>query len=119
MKTIGVLGGLGPQATEDFEARVHAVAQRLIPIAVESIPPDLQEQFDGSVIALYEGAAGPGARMVAREAVDFPRRQTVDGIVLGCTDLPLLLDQDVAEPSVIDPTQLLAEAAVREAMLEA
>src|SRR6476659_5918413 len=31
MKTIGVLGGLGPQATMDFEARVHAVSQRLIP----------------------------------------------------------------------------------------
>src|SRR5215211_7007362 len=31
MKTIGVLGGLGPQATIDFEARVHAVSQRLIP----------------------------------------------------------------------------------------
>ena len=30
MKTIGVLGGLGPQATMDFEARVHRVAQRLI-----------------------------------------------------------------------------------------
>ena len=29
MKTIGVLGGLGPQATMDFEARVHRVAQRL------------------------------------------------------------------------------------------
>ena len=31
MKTIGVLGGLGPQATMDFEARVHVVSQRLIP----------------------------------------------------------------------------------------
>ncbi len=31
MKTIGVLGGIGPQATMDFEARVHRVAQRLIP----------------------------------------------------------------------------------------
>lgn len=31
MKAIGVLGGLGPQATMDFEARVHAVSQRLIP----------------------------------------------------------------------------------------
>jgi aspartate racemase len=29
--TIGVLGGLGPQATMDFEARVHRVAQRLLP----------------------------------------------------------------------------------------
>src|SRR5215212_6256116 len=31
MKTIGVLGGFGPQATMDFEQRVHRVAQQLIP----------------------------------------------------------------------------------------
>lgn len=31
MKTIGVLGGLGPQATMDFELRVHRIAQRTIP----------------------------------------------------------------------------------------
>ena len=30
-KTIGVLGGIGPQATMDFEARVHFAAQRLVP----------------------------------------------------------------------------------------
>src|SRR5262245_56977104 len=28
---MGVLGGLGPQATMDFEARVHQAAQRLVP----------------------------------------------------------------------------------------
>jgi aspartate racemase len=31
MKTIGVLGGLGPQATMEFEARVHRAAQQLVP----------------------------------------------------------------------------------------
>jgi aspartate racemase len=31
MLTIGVIGGMGPQATMDFEARIHAVSQRMIP----------------------------------------------------------------------------------------
>ncbi len=31
MKTIGVLGGIGPQATMDFEARLHREAQRCLP----------------------------------------------------------------------------------------
>src|SRR3954447_16248667 len=31
MKTIGILGGLGPQATIDFELRLHTVAQKHIP----------------------------------------------------------------------------------------
>src|SRR4051812_47819032 len=30
MKTIGILGGLGPQATDDFLVRVHAVAQQAL-----------------------------------------------------------------------------------------
>jgi aspartate/glutamate racemase len=30
MKIIGVLGGLGPQATMDFEARIHRISQQLI-----------------------------------------------------------------------------------------
>ena len=31
MRTLGVLGGIGPQATIDFESRVHAVSQERIP----------------------------------------------------------------------------------------
>ena len=31
MKTIGILGGISPQATMDFEVRLHQAAQRLIP----------------------------------------------------------------------------------------
>jgi aspartate racemase len=40
MRTIGVLGGMGPQATMDFEARVHAAAQQVVPQHVnEGYPP--------------------------------------------------------------------------------
>ncbi|NKB88195.1 MAG: amino acid racemase [Acidobacteria bacterium] len=40
MRTIGVLGGMGPQATIDFERRLHRSAQALLPIHVnEGYPP--------------------------------------------------------------------------------
>jgi aspartate racemase len=40
MKRIGVLGGVGPQATMDFEARLHAAAQALeVGFANEAYPP--------------------------------------------------------------------------------
>ncbi len=46
MKTIGVLGGLGPQATMDFEARVHRAAQKLIPqLKNAGYPPMLVYYF--------------------------------------------------------------------------
>ena len=40
MKTIGILGGMGPQATMDLEMRIHKVAQQLLPSAQNSgYPP--------------------------------------------------------------------------------
>jgi aspartate racemase len=40
----------------------------------------------------------------------------VEGIILGCTEIPLLLGEAADGPDLINPLQLLAEAAVRFAM---
>ncbi|HEX8598994.1 MAG TPA: aspartate/glutamate racemase family protein [Chloroflexia bacterium] len=231
MKTIGVLGGLGPQATMDFEARVHAVSQRLIPpransgyppmivyyhrtapivvdedgkpivpiemhpalrekleafgtladflvitansphvlkdifeqvsglkvlsiidvtleearnrgwgklgvlglgeprvymapldelgVPYETLSGDLEElrnRLDRSIIALMEGRAGPGETAVAMEAVEALRGKGVEGLILGCTEIPLLLGEAAEAPDLINPATLLAEAAVRYAV---
>jgi aspartate racemase len=228
MKTIGVLGGLGPQATMDFEARAHAVSQRLIPgdgnrgyppmvvwyhryppvvtaddgtpvrpfqtdprlldaarrlgtwadflvitsngvhyfqeeieaaagrpvlsmidltlddverrgwrrvgaltyvepgiyrlplerrgLACELIGDDQQERLNEVIHAYAAGQAGPAASAVVAAAVETLRRRQVDGIILGCTELPLLLGTDTDVPNLINPMELLAEAAVRHAI---
>jgi aspartate racemase len=228
MKTIGVLGGLGPQATMDFESRVHAVAQRLIPpdgnrgyppmVVYYFRQPPVVTHADGSPIfpvqvnpALLEAAARLGAvadflvitsngvhmmqapieeaagrpvlsmvditlaevrrrelrkvgvleyygsgvyqrpleqlgipyvvlpaeqqtqlnhaihvytegretaadRRVTEDAVAWLRAQGTDGIILGCTEIPLLLDPALDAPDLINPGALLAEAAVRHAV---
>jgi aspartate racemase len=231
MKTIGVLGGLGPQATMDFERRVHQVAQQLLPahgnsgyppmvvhycrhppvlldadgrtllpiqpdprllqaaralgqladflvvtsngvhlmqpeleqaadrpilsmievtlaevarrgwrrvgvlaytsprvyaqpleqrgLAWESIDAALQTALDESIMAVMEGRAGTQATEHARRAVQALRARGVDGIILGCTEIPLLLADNLDDPDLLNPTALLAEAAVRHAMAEA
>jgi aspartate racemase len=228
MKTIGVLGGMGPQATMDFEARVHAVSQRLLPqrgnsgyppmivsyyralpmlvdeqnrpleprqpdprlleavkklgacadflvvpsnaphqfqpeleeasglkvlnmidlvihevrqrgwkyigvlgfgeptvyltplrhldIGCETISAALSHQLDQAILAVMEGRAGPKEQSIARIAIERMRLQQVDGTILGCTELPLLLQEQTEAPDLINPLHLLAEAAVREAM---
>jgi hypothetical protein len=61
LKTIGVLGGLGPQATMDFESHVHLVAQRLIPPnANGSRTPvtSVLERHVGGAAAGLQNAAG-------------------------------------------------------------
>jgi aspartate racemase len=231
MKTIGVVGGLGPQATMDFESRVHLVSQRLIPqsansgyppmvvyyhrhapfmtdehhkpilpfqlephlkvvlgklgemvdflvitangphilrdfieeasgrevlsiidvtveevrrrgwqrvgvlalgepkvyqpalsragIACEALPGEtggLRDKLDNAIIQLMAGQAGPEGRELAVEAVEALRARGVHGIILGCTEIPLLLGDTAQAPDLINPAQLLAESAVRFAM---
>src|SRR3989344_2440720 len=41
-------------------------------------------------------------------------RQKAQAIILGCTDLPLIVTQDDSDIEIIDTTQVLAKAAVRE-----
>ena len=228
MKAIGVLGGIGPQATMDFEARLHAVSQRLIParenqgyppllvrylrhapvvldgdgapagprgldprlldaarqlgawadflvvtsngihrwqqeieaaagrpllsmidatldevgrrgwrsvgvltfiepgvyqepltergLACEVLGAEQQRRLDAVILPFMAGQGGPQASATVREAVDALRARGVDGVILGCTELPLLLGEDAAAPDLINPTQVLAEAAVRYAL---
>jgi aspartate racemase len=227
MRTIGVLGGIGPQATMDFEARVHAVTQRLAPVRynegyppmvsvylrhppvlvedgrptdpltldprmleaarrlgqwadlivipsntphyfldrlgeasgceilsmvdvtvteirrraaqpvglvglglprvyVERLeherlrtvtaPPELRRQLDTAILRLMEGRETVDDRAAARAAVDAVREAGAAVTLLGCTEIPLLLGDGAEASDLVNPAQLLAEAAVRAAI---
>jgi aspartate racemase len=230
MKTMGVLGGISPQATMDFEARVHRVSQALIPqdrnhgyppmmvwysrrlpirvdadgrpvtpreidpglveaaawlgprvdflvipcnaahvgtpqvaaaagrpvlsmidvvledvarrgwrgagvlgfggapaiyldplkasgVRCETIDASLQGRLDAAILRLMEGREGAPERETARAAVGTLRGQGVDGVVLGCTEIPLLLGGEADAKDLVHPAALLAEAAVRFAIV--
>jgi aspartate racemase len=230
MLTIGVLGGMGPQATTDFEARIHAASQRLIPafantgyppmvvvyhrrppfllnedrtpmlplrldpalleaaawlgaradfiviaanaphlfapqvedaagrsllsmidvtiaevarrgwdpvgvlgfgdprvpvyseplarhsIEAATIDARLQSGLDDAVLRTHEGRNTADSARAVRDAVDALRARCVPDIILGCTELPLLLGPDAGAPDLLNPATLLAEAAVRRAI---
>src|SRR5262245_53237827 len=228
MKTIGILGGMGPQATMDFEMRVHRVAQRLIPphfnggyppmvvfycrhapilvtdtgmpqrplrlnprmleaakrlggladfvvvpcngahlfqaeieqaagrkvlsmieatldevrrrrwqrvgvlglgdpvvytepmrrlgIAWETADAERRAALDGAVFRLIEGRDDAESAAAARAAVADLRARRVDGVILGCTEVPLLLREAAEAVDLINPAELLAEAAVKAAL---
>jgi aspartate racemase len=229
MKRIGVLGGISPQATMDFEARVHRAAQRLVaqewnrgyprmivwyhrqipvrlgadgrPLVPMEIDPDLieaaawlgqvadflvipcnaahvglkevtaaagcpvlsmidvtlgdvaarggarvgvlgfsaasplyleplrergvgcetidataQARLDAAIRAVMEGRDDKADAEAARDAVGMLRTRGVDRVLLGCTEIPLLLRDDGEAPDLINPAALLADAAVRHAI---
>lgn len=228
LKTIGVLGGIGPQATMDFEVRVHRISQRLVPqrhnsgypgmvvhycrhapavlteegepkrpfepdprlidaarwlgamtnflvipsnfthlfsrqieqaagipvlnmielvlaevarrrwtkvgvlgfglpkvyteplgamgIAYETLDPAKRSEMDLAIMSVMEGRDSASSTVFLEDCIGDLRAREVNGIVLGCTELPLLLPSVAGDADLINPVELLAEAAVRKAM---
>lgn len=78
------------------------------------LPKELSEILDNEgIYPIEEGANANDVGPVAHEVVEYLRKQKVDAIILGCTEVPILLGKAAEEPDIINPSQLLAEAAVK------
>lgn len=88
---------------------------KLPPLGLEIriIDAELQTRLDGAIMGLMEGNSGPEAAAPAREAVAQLRSMAVDGIILACSEIPLLLGEVDDKPDLVNPAQLVAEAAVQ------
>ncbi len=105
-RRVGVLGARG--APPPY---VDGLRQR--GIACERIDAALQQRLDAGIQAVMEGREGKEEREAARDAVHALRTRTVDAIVLGCTEIPLLLGDEAEASDLISPAALLADVAVR------
>lgn len=84
-------------------------------LGVECITPSerLVERMDNASWSLMEGKK-PNMRPVNEASREFSEK--ADGIILGCTEFPLLMHSGGDDYNIINSTQLLAEAAVRYAI---
>lgn len=105
-RRVGVLGAYG--APPPYVAALNGAA-----VNVEQIDARLQAPMDAGIRALMEGRAAKEHTEAARVAVDDLRARAVDAVVLGCTEIPLLLGDECDVPDLLNPAALLAEAAVR------
>ena len=85
-------------------------------VRCETVDATLQSGLDAGIRALMEGRDGPAETASARAAVQALRAARVEGVVLGCTEIPLLLGPDAEAGDLVNPVALLAEAAVRHAI---
>ena len=99
-----------------IETRLYHSALRERGIAAITLNPESQERLVDRAIALVKaGDLGPEPGELLAEGA---RRLVGDGaevVLAACTEIPLALDQAAVPVPLIDPTQLLAEAAVRAA----
>jgi aspartate racemase len=82
----------------------------------EILDPERRAALDRAIFRLMEGRDDNEGRRLARVAVERLRGRRVEGIVMGCTELPLLLREHAEAADLVNPAQLLAEAAVRLAL---
>jgi aspartate racemase len=85
-------------------------------IHCETIDAPLQDRLNAAIQAVAEGSEGKAETEAARTAVATLRAARVDGVVLGCTEIPLLLGEEAEAKDLVSPLALLAEAAVRRAI---
>jgi aspartate racemase len=103
---VGVLGfsGASPLYLDPLRRRgIHC----------ETIDATAQARLDGAIRAVMEGRDDKADTEAALAAVGTLRARGVEGVVLGCTEIPLLLRDEDEAADLINPAALLAEAAVR------
>jgi aspartate racemase len=81
----------------------------------ETLAEPKRQALDASILSVMEGRETDATRAIAHEAIAALRARWVDGTILGCTEIPLLLGDAAGSPDLLNPLELLAEAAVARA----
>jgi aspartate racemase len=112
IRRLGLLATSGTLQSRLFEAFFE-------PRGFSILTPDPAVQTSAVMQAIYavkHGEPPERPRRLIREAAEHLRARGAQAIITGCTEVPLVLrDGDLPVP-VIDPTWILAQAAVRRAL---
>jgi aspartate racemase len=108
LRAVGVLGGAGAIRLRQYQDRLEAKGLRAV------VPSDADQEAVVSVIyRVKAGDKGPAVRARIREVAERLAAAGAEVMFLGCTELPLVLADGEAAVPVLDPTAVLARAAVR------
>jgi aspartate racemase len=113
LKKLGILG-----TKYLMEGPVYP--SRLRNFGIESITPEEEQRNSINSIIFEELVKSKflyKSRNYFSEVIRQLKMQGCDGVVLGCTEIPLLIAQEDSELPVLDSTRLLARAALKKAVL--
>lgn len=108
-RRVGILGTKWLVASHVYP---HALASR----GIEAIRPRETERMHHIIMdELVLAVVKPDSIAYLQRMVDMLREAGCDAVVLGCTELPIVLGDHNASLPTLDSTRLLAAAALREA----
>ncbi len=111
LRAVGLLATIGTIRSGLYH---RALARRGIAV-VESTPAG-EARVQAAIKSVKAGDLGRGVRARVRSAAATLVRRGAGAIILGCTELPLVMAAGDAPVPVLDGTEILAAAAVREAL---
>ncbi len=92
---------------------------RHLGIACEIPEADDRERIDAIIFKeLVNGVFNEESRLYLNTVIRKLKEKGCDGVVLGCTEIPLLVDPEDCPLPALDSTRLLARAALRESLAE-
>jgi aspartate racemase len=109
------LGLTGTRWLVDSEVYPASLAAR----GLARVLPELVEREEIDRIIMEELVCGvfrPESRVFVQRALERMKQAGCDAVVLGCTELPLLLNDSESPLPTLDSTRLLARAALRRAV---
>jgi len=109
------LGILGSSTLMEGNLYPEVLSER----GIESMIPDAEqrEQINSFIFAeLVQGTFKSSTKEYFRKAAADLANRGCDAVVMGCTEIPLILEQEDVEVPLLDSTRLLASAAVAEAL---
>jgi aspartate racemase len=108
---VRVVGVLASSAT----AHLRLYHAKLEEGGIQAVSPDGEDQeiVQAVIDSVKAGDKGPAVRERLREVAERLAAGGAQLLVTGCTELPLVLRDGEASVPIVDPTQALAEAAVR------
>ncbi len=111
-KKLGLLGTTWLMASNVYPDKL---SQHGIEI---ELPPDNQRVELGRIIMdeLVNSRFQPESIAFYCTAIDQLRQRGCDAVILGCTEIPLIVDETNASLPILDSTRLLARAALRRAI---
>ena len=92
---------------------------QLVPIGLHPVTPNLEERNHINSIIFDRLVFNRVTKKDLSDLLSIIERmqaeEKCDAVVLGCTELPLILNDEVSPLPTLDSTRLLARAAIREA----
>jgi aspartate racemase len=106
--TVGVLATSGAMKTGIFQKQFESVGIRTL-----GIPEDFQQKIQKSVFSFkYDGQTSKNVAMMV-EVGKFLIKNGAEALILGCTEIPLILRDKSFTVPMIDPNEVIARVAVK------